>query len=252
LYVGRKEIRCKDLIFPILKQKNCLITGATGGIGEKLAIKLAENHCNLFLTSTNSKKLLSLKQKINKMNYDINVSVFAADLTKDSELKKIVKHARNFNNIDILVNCAGVFPQNFLNKSNLQEFDNCFDINIRAPFFLCRELSKHMVNIKWGRIVNIGSSSSYAGFSKTSVYCASKHSILGLSRSLHEELKHHNVRTYCISPSSVKTRMGKTIKNQNYESFINPSDVADFIVKIISYDSEMIPNEVQLKRMIVK
>ncbi|WP_205097930.1 SDR family NAD(P)-dependent oxidoreductase [Candidatus Nitrosotenuis uzonensis] len=240
------------MTFQILKQKNCLITGATGGIGEKLAIKLAENHCNLLLTSTSRKKLLSLKQKINKMRYGIHVSVLVADLIKDNELKKIVEHARSFNHIDILVNCAGVFPQNFLNKSNLQEFDNCFNVNIRAPFFLCQEFSKHMINRKWGRIVNIGSSSSYAGFSKTSVYCASKHAILGFSRSLHEELKHHNVRTYCISPSSVKTRMGKTIKNQNYESFIDPNDVADFIVKIISYDNEMIPNEVQLKRMIVK
>ncbi len=76
-----------------------------------------------------------------------------------------------------------------------------------------------MVKNKWGRIVNVGSSSAYSGFRETSIYCASKHAILGLSRAIYNELKDYNVRTFCISPGSIKTEMGKQVKNQKFDTF---------------------------------
>ena len=90
---------------------------------------------------------------------------------------------------------------------------------------------------KWGRIVYIGSSSSYAGYKNTSAYCASKHGILGFGRAIQEEVKEKNVRVYTFSPGSIKTKMGKKIKEQNYETFMEPNEIADFIVYTISFDS---------------
>ena len=123
------------------------------------------------------------------------------------------------------------------------------NVNARAPFYLIKEFSRDMIRNKWGCIVNIGSSSSYDGFKESSIYCASKHAILGLSRAVHDELKNHHIRTFTISPGSIKTKMGRKVKNQNYETFIQPEEVAKFLVDIISYDHEMIPNEIQLKRV---
>jgi len=116
-------------------------------------------------------------------------------------------------------------------------------------FILSRELSPKMVENKWGRIVNIGSSSSYAGFQETSVYCASKHAVLGFSRSIHEELKDFNVRTFCISPSSTKTKMGRKILNQDFETFLDPKDVAEYVIFCISFESNTVTNEIFLKRL---
>lgn len=151
-----------------------------------------------------------------------------------------------------MINCAGVFPNSFLNDSTIEEFENCFNINVKAPFLLCKEFSKQMIHNKWGRIVNIGSSSSYEGYKKTSVYCASKHALLGLSRSLLDELKEYNVRTFCISPGSIKTEMANVLVEQDYSTFIDPKEVAELIIYLISFDKEMITEEIRLNRIIKK
>ena len=236
-----------------LKNKNCLITGATGGIGKEVSIQLADQSCNLFLTGRNKKKLESLKKLLIKNNPDINIEYKEGDLTRLSDIKNIVTNAKHhFGNIDILINCAGIFMIKSIGKSTVEDFDKSINLNIRAPFILSREFSKDMVSKKWGRIVLIGSSSSYSGFENGSVYCASKHSILGLSRALNIELKKKNVRVMCISPSSTKTNMGKISVDQDFNTFLNPKEVVEYIIFILSFDNEMSIDESRLNRMIMK
>lgn len=241
-------------MFKILKDKNCFITGATGGIGENIAIRMAENKCNLFLTSTNVEKLKRLRKKIeNKCGNKIKIYYKAGDLNSVDDANKIIKGAKNnLKSIDILINCAGVFPVKFLKDSNLKDFDNCFNVNVRAPFLFCNAFSPSMIKKKWGRIINIGSSSAYSGFKETSLYCASKHALLGFSKSLHNELKEYNIRTFCISPGSVKTEMGKLGRGQIFETFIRPEEVAKYLTFIISFDKEMVSEEIRLNRMTVQ
>jgi|TARA_B100001971_G_C18114168_1_gene495882 3-oxoacyl-[acyl-carrier protein] reductase len=232
----------------ILKGKNCLITGATGGLGKEIAEEFAKNGCNLFLTGRNNEKLNLLKDGLE--NNGIKIDFEAADLSDVDDIQKLIDKTKNtFSNIDILVNCAGVFPVKLLSDSTVDDFEKCFSVNVRAAFVLCKEFSQGMISKKWGRIVNIASSSAYTGFKNTSIYCSSKHALLGLSRSLHSELKEHNVRTFCVSPGSIKTSMGKSVTDQNYETFLNPSEIAEFIVLLVSFDNEMISQEIQLNRM---
>tara|TARA_B100001765_G_scaffold194416_1_gene143320 strand:+ start:301 stop:1026 length:726 start_codon:yes stop_codon:yes gene_type:complete len=236
-----------------LKNKNCLITGATGGVGKEVSIQLAGQSCNLFLTGRNKQKLESLKKLLSKNNPDINIEYKEGDLTRLSDIKNIVTDAKHFfGNIDILINCAGIFMIKSIGKSTVEDFDKSINLNVRVPFILSREFSKDMVSKKWGRIVLIGSSSSYSGFENGSVYCASKHSILGLSRALNIELKKKNVRVMCISPSSTKTNMGKISVDQDFNTFLNPKEVAEYIIFILSFDNEMSIDESRLNRMIMK
>ena len=232
----------------ILQGKNCLITGATGGLGKEIAKEFAKNGCNLFLTGRNDEKLNSLKNELE--NNQIKIDFEDADLSDADEIRKLIEKAKGaFSNIDILVNCAGVFPVKLLSDSTIDDFENCFSVNVKAAFVLCKEFSQGMISKKWGRIVNIASSSAYAGFKNTSIYCSSKHALLGLSRSLHSELKEYNVRTFCVSPGSIKTPMGKSVTGQNYETFLNPNEIAELIVRLVSFDNEMISQEIQLSRM---
>ena len=234
----------------ILRGKNCLITGATGGLGKEIAKEFAKNGCNLFLTGRNNDKLNSLKNELENSVNEIKIDFEDADLSDDGEIQKLIEKVKNtFVNIDILVNCAGVFPVKLLSDSTVEDFENCFSVNVKAAFVLCKEFSQGMISKKWGRIVNIASSSAYAGFKNTSIYCSSKHALLGLSRSLHSELKEYNVRTFCVSPGSIKTPMGKSVTGQNYETFLNPSEIAELIVHLVSFDNEMISQEIQLSRM---
>ena len=131
----------------------------------------------------------------------------------------------------------------------MDDFEKSFNVNVRAPFIFSKEFSKDMIRKKWGRIINIGSSSSYSGFKDTSIYCSSKHAILGLSRSLHSELKSKNVRTIAISPGSIQTLMGKKVKNQKFEEFIDPVEIAEILVTCLSLDKNMVIDEIRLNRM---
>jgi 3-oxoacyl-[acyl-carrier protein] reductase len=232
----------------ILKNKNCLITGATGGIGKEIAETLAEKSCNLFLTGRNKESLLKMKKKL-EQKFGIKVDFQIGDLTYTKDLVKIIQKVKSFGKIDILINSAGIFLEKSIEKTTIEEFEKCHAINVRAPFILSKELSKNMKKKKWGRIVNIASSSAYQGFSNGSAYCSSKHGLLGLSRSMFNELKQKNVRVFCVSPGSSKTKMGKQCKNQNFETFINPKEIAEYIVNIISFDNEMIIEESRLNRI---
>ena len=239
----------------ILCGKNCLITGATGGLGKEIAKEFAKNGCNLFLTGRNNDKLNSLKNELENSVNEIKIDFEDADLSDDSEIQKLIEKVKNtFVNIDILVNCAGVFPVKLLSDSTVEDFENCFSVNVKAAFVLCKEFSQGMISKKWGRIINIASSGAYNGRSKTVVYRASKHALLGLSRSLHSELKEYNVRTFCVSPGPIKTSMGHDIiKNENpderFDSFMNPNEIAEFIAYLVSFDNEMVSEEIRLSRI---
>jgi short-subunit dehydrogenase len=234
----------------IIKGKNCFISGATGGLGKSIATELVLNQCNLFLTSTKKTKLKKLKKELSAVNSDIIINYDVCDLRKLNDIKKIIKKFRStMGNCDILINCAGILPIKPLSKTLVSDYDSCFNVNVKAPFLLSKEFSNDMKKKKWGRIVNIGSSSSYDGFSETSIYSASKHAILGFSRSIQKELKSYGIRTCCISPGSIKTKMGKQIKGQNYSTFINPKEIAEAILNLIQFDKEMMIPEIRLDRI---
>ena len=237
----------------ILEKKNCLITGATGGLGKEIAIELAKKNCNLFLTSI-EENLEELKQELEKLNNGILIKYQHSDLRKAEDVDNLIRKIREeFTSINILINCAGENHRKPLSESTLDEFDSCMNLNVRAPFILCKEFSKDMTEKKWGRIVNIASSSAHNGFKNAAIYCSSKHALLGLSRALFAELKDSNVRTFCVSPGSMKTRMAKEdeglLAEHDYNTFMEPSEVAEFVTKIISYDNEMVSQEISLSRL---
>lgn len=231
--------------------KNCFISGATGGLGTEIAKALLANGCNLFLTAKSRQKLIRLKQVLEERNETSSKIYFCeGDLSKLKDISKIITQAKNkFGIIDILINSAGIFLSKPIVQTSLDEYEKVFDTNIRAPFLFCKEFSKYMMKKKWGRIVNIGSSSSYQGFKNGSVYCSSKHSLLGLSRTLHAELKDHGIRTFCISPGSIKTRMGKLSKDQDFDTFLDPVEVAKYVEFVISFDKELVSEEIRLNRI---
>ena len=229
-------------------KKNCLIIGASGGIGNAITKKFAEQNYNLFLIGKNKKKLLKLKKEIKKEG--ITVEIESVDLTNEKQIDKSIKKIRKiFGKIDILINTSGLFLIKSIDKTTIEEFEESFKINVRAPFIFSKEFSKDMKKSKWGRIVNIGSSSSYNGFKNSTAYCSSKHGLLGFSRALFSELKDNNVRVYSISPGSTQTKMGKLSKDQKFETFLKPKEIAEYVVFVIEFDKQLISEEIRLNRI---
>lgn len=235
----------------VLNNKNCFITGATGGLGREIAKQLIQNNCNLFLTARSEQKLKKLKSELDEINTNNYKIIYSTcDLTKDYQIKKTIKSIRkSLHHVDILVNCAGIFQIKSISQASLEDFDKILAVNIRAPFLFCKEFSLDMMKQKWGRIINIGSSSSYSGFKNGSIYCSSKHAMLGLSRSLFAESKEHNVRIYSVSPGSMKTKMARLSNDQDYETFLSPAEVAKYIEFIIQFDGNLISEEIRLNRI---
>ena len=235
----------------ILEGKNAFISGATGGIGKSIAEALADSGCNLFLTASNTERLQDITNSLSTRN--IKVSSCTGDLNSKEDVYNIIEQAKKtFGNIDVVINSAGIFPNVSFFDSDDEALEKTFNINYRSAFIFAREFSKEMVSNEWGRIVNIGSSSAYAGFKETSMYCSTKHALLGLSRAMHDELKRYNVRTLCVSPSSTQSKMGLATKGQDYTTFLEPCDVAKYVVFAISFDSNIISEEIFLKRMITR
>ena len=151
--------------------------------------------------------------------------------------------------IDILVNCAGIFSIENLNQINSKKFDEIFAVNVKAPIIITKNFIESMKSNRWGRIINIGSSSSYEGFEKTTLYCSSKHALLGFSRSVFNEYKKYGIRSLIFSPGSIKSKMGRKIKNQNYRTFLNAKDVAQVILSNIKCDTQLVIPETIIKRI---
>jgi len=230
--------------------KHCLITGATGGIGRQIALKMAENGCRLFLTSAHITKLEALSKELHSL-CEGKINYSACDLNNIKDVNRTIDIIKEEHPpVDILVNCAGIFIVKSIADSTLKDFETTINVNLRAAFMFSQAFSQDMVRNNWGRIINIGSSSAYEGHGETPLYSASKHALLGLSRSLHDGLRKHNVRVFCISPGATKTEMGEKIIGENSDTFIYPEDIAEFIIHIISFDSTMVSDEIQLKRML--
>ena len=111
-----------------MKKKNCFISGATGGLGKSIAKQFAKNNYNLFLTSTKSSSLKKFKKELMSINKNIDVFYEAGDLTRISDLESIAKSAiKKFGLFHILINNAGVFPVKYIEKTSLNDYQNCFD-----------------------------------------------------------------------------------------------------------------------------
>lgn len=232
----------------VLNNKNCFLSGATGGVGEIFAKKLASKGCNLFLTSTSNKSLKNLRDNI-KANYDVQVFFESSDFTKTESVMNVSKVALEmYGNIDVLINSAGIFKQKPIDKTTSEEFFNTLNTNLYAPYYFAKTFSVGMKEKSWGRIVNIGSSSSYKGVENSSLYCMSKHGLSGLSKVLDEELIKFGIRTIEIQPGSINTKMGKLDETQNHNTFIEPENLVEFTLHVLEYDDNLKFSEIKIFR----
>lgn len=239
------------IISDVLRGKNALVTGVNGGLGHAIAQELAGQGCNVIVTSRNAQKLEEIAADLRKSKAKIDA--IPCDLADQQAVAQLIEQAQRLvPQIDILINCAGLFPVASIADATMADFELTFAVNVRAPFQLSKAVLPAMKAKAWGRIVNIGSSSAFNGFKDTAIYCASKHALLGLSRSLYNEVRGQGVRVISVNPGSIRTEMGKKVRGQTFDTFLDPVEVAQYVVFTIAFDAELVSEEVRLNRLVTQ
>ncbi len=227
-----------------------MITGASGGLGEELARKFGSLGCRLLLTGRTEDKLHAVVTRVADSARVERIAT--ADLRVKSDTDRLIGAVmQSMGGLDVLINNAGVFPVGALEELTDAELEDCLEVNLKAAIVLCRAFAPAMVKAGWGRIVNIASSSAYAGFANTAAYCASKHGLLGFSRALDDVLRPRGVRVISVLPGSIKTPMGRLVRGQNYETFLDPHEVADFVGDVVGLDGSVAVSELRLGRAVM-
>jgi short-subunit dehydrogenase len=235
--------------------KTFLITGASSGLGKIFATVIADIAKNIIIVGRNKSKLLRLKKKIAKINSTINVFIITVDLSKDIGVKKIFKEFKKQKKIkfvDVLINSAANFTVKKIENISMQQLKKDFQINVISPFMISKFFGLKMKKKNKGTIFNSGSSSSYDCSKNTSIYCSTKHALLGMSKSFNAELKSHGVKSVFIAPGSMKTSMGRKVKNQDFNTFIDPYEVANIMMYLLKNEKSMFIDELKIKRSIYK
>ena len=231
-----------------LKNKNIIVTGATGGIGHSIIKKLHENGVNILASGTRVEKLEELKKNFN------NIKTLKFDISQSENIEAFIENASKEldDNIDCIVNNAGITQDNLAIRMNLDEWKKVIDINLTSTFLMCKFAIKRMLKNKNGKIINITSVVGHTGNLGQSNYTASKAGIIAMSKSLAMEYAKKNININCISPGFIKTAMTEKIDEKYKESIISkipsarlgePDDIANAVLFLASNQSDYINGE---------
>ncbi len=231
-----------------LENKNIIITGATGGIGNSIVDTLISLKAKVLITGTNEKKLDELKNKYK------NLIVIKQDISAHDEIEKFVDkcHANLDDRIDILINNAGITRDNLMIRMDKDEWDKVINLNLTSTFLLSKYTIKKMLKKKFGKIINITSVVGHTGNLGQVNYSASKGGLTSMSKSLALEYAKKNITVNCIAPGFISTAMTEKI-NEDYKNqlkskipldrFGTPQDIANTAAFLCSDLSNYITGE---------
>ena len=227
----------------MLTGKTALVTGGGGGIGREIAAQLKAAGANVAICGRNVEKLEAAARSIG------GALTLPGDLLDDTYVQSCVdRTVETFGGLDILINNAGVALSKPFAETTIEDFDRVMATNVRAPFILIRSALPHLRKAR-GRVINIASVVAHKGYPLQSAYAASKHALLGLSKSLANELYEDGVRVHVISPGGVYTDMAKVARpDLSPDGLISAAEVADAVMFLLSLDKNAVIDEICLHR----
>lgn len=214
-----------------LKQKNALITGAGKGIGKAVAIALAAEGVNVALLARTKTDLEQVAKEIEP--YGVKTVIVTADIADIESVNQAVNTVLGeFKTIDILINNAGIGKFGKFLDLTPEEFENIIKVNLFGIYYATRAVLPGMIEQQSGDILNISSTAGLKGAPITSAYSASKFAVMGLTESLMQEVRKHNIRVTALTPSTVATDMAINLNltDGNPEKVMQAEDIAELIV----------------------
>ncbi|GGA80686.1 3-ketoacyl-ACP reductase [Flavobacterium palustre] len=214
-----------------LKNKNALITGAGKGIGKAVAIALAKEGVNVILISRTQSDIDKVADEIQA--FGVKTLALTADVSDINSVNSTVEKAlTEFKTIDILINNAGIAAFGKFMELEPAAWERIIQVNLMGTYYVTRAVLPNMIERQSGDIINISSTAGLAGNALTSAYSASKFAVLGLTDSLMQEVRKHNIRVTALTPSTVATDMAKELNltDGNPEKVMQSEDIAELII----------------------
>ena len=205
----------------LLDKKNIIITGGSRGIGRGIALVLAKHGANIAFTYSSSvDSAISLTEEISALNvkckgYQSNAASF-----EDSQ-KLVDQILLDFDNIDVLINNAGITKDNLLMRMTEEDFDKVIDVNLKSVFNMVKAVQRTFLKNRAGSIVNISSIVGVKGNAGQANYAASKAGIIGFSKSIALELGSRNIRSNVIAPGFIQTEMTEKLNQDVVNQWIS-------------------------------
>ena len=231
-----------------IKNKNIIVTGASGGIGNSIIEKLDEYGANILASGTRVEKLNEIKKRYK------NVKTLKFDISQNEKIEEFIENASNElgGNLDCIVNNAGITQDNLGIRMSIEEWKKVIDVNLTSTFLMSKFAIKKMLKNKKGKIINITSVVGHTGNLGQANYTASKAGIVAMSKSLAMEYAKKNLNINCISPGFIKTAMTAQINEKFKENIISkipsgrlgePEDIANAVLFLTSNLSDYINGE---------
>jgi 3-oxoacyl-[acyl-carrier protein] reductase len=214
-----------------LKNKNALITGAGKGIGKAVAIALAKEGVNVILLARTQSDLDEVATEVHALG--VKSLALTADVSDINSVNTAVEKAlAEFKSIDILINNAGIAAFGKFLELEPTAWERIIQVNLMGTYYVTRAVLPNMIERQTGDIINISSTAGLKGNALTSAYSASKFAVLGLTESLMQEVRKHNIRVTALTPSTVATDMAKELNltDGNPENVMQAEDVAELII----------------------
>jgi len=227
----------------LLQGKTAIVTGATRGIGKGIAIEFANQGANVLFTYSSSEKLAKeLEHKFK--DSDVIVKGYKSDASSfDESVILIDKILKDFTEINILVNNAGITRDNLLMRMSEDDFDKVIEVNLKSVFNMTKAVQRTMLKQRSGSIINMSSVVGVKGNAGQSNYAASKAGIIGFSKSIALELGSRNIRCNVIAPGFIETEMTEVLDEKVVEEWRNsiplkrggnPKDIAGTCIWLAS------------------
>jgi NAD(P)-dependent dehydrogenase (short-subunit alcohol dehydrogenase family) len=210
-----------------LKNKHVVVTGGGSGVGEAIALKLAENSSLVTILGRRNKPLKQVSAKHKNINWRV------CDVSSSEEVESCYNDIRSeYGNINIVIANAGIASSKPFHKMSVQDITSLIDVNLIGVFNSFQHALIDMKSDKWGRMISIASTAGLKGYSYVSAYSASKHAVIGLTKSLALELANKGITVNSICPSYVDTPMtDRTIKNITELTNISEEEAISELVK---------------------
>lgn len=234
------------------KGKTSLVTGASQGIGETIALELSKDGAEVLMLDVQKGKVEDAAEKIRERGG--KATAYYADVSNTEQISEVVKRMiHNHEQIHHVVNNAGITRDNLLMRMKEEEWDSVLAVNLKGVFNISQAVIRHMMGYRYGRIVNVSSVVGLMGNAGQANYSASKAGVIGFTKSLAREVASRGITVNAVAPGYIATAMTKNLPDavkQKFEDIIPmkkfglPEDVANAVRFLLSDKAAYITGQV--------